>query len=369
MSSSPEVHSEYKPTPLWPWLLASFLFFVIGAVLLKPESGEVGPRTVSGVSATPSEGLQDLDIPEENGTMRFVCVDSPESSFAKSLEQFRTLVEAGTHGRVKIQVCPSGQIGRAKLDELAIVQAVRQGKVSFGLVTSSPLSNMNPSLEVMDLPFLFRDYQHADRILLGPVGAKILSSLTEGGVVGLATFEVGFRIFSSSRAIRNMEDFRGKKLRVMQSAASISMVRMVGGEAVPSPVDKILMMAREGYIDAADRTYPTYWDFKLYEVHRHISDTRHSYTAKIAVANDQVWKNLKPEDRKVILGALRQIEISQRKLQRQEDLDVKKKCQDRGIEIHEFSQAERNKLSRACLPLYTEYKELYGSKLLDQIRR
>ena len=367
MSNSPEPVAQYKATPLWPWLVASAVFFVTGLVLLRPESSEVQSRPVISSTASPAE-TQDLAIPQEQGTFRFACVDSPQSTFAKSLLEFGKAVEAKTQGRVKIEVCPSGKIGQTKLDELGIVQGVRQGKVSFGLVTCSPLSNMSPSLEVMDLPFLFRDYQHADKILLGQVGAKILSSLNGSGVVGLATFEVGFRIFSSNTPIRSMEDFHGKKLRVMQSAAAISMVRMVGGEAVPSPVDKILMMAKEGYIDAADRTYPTYWDFKLYEVHHYIADTRHSYTAKIALASDRAWSTIQPEDRKIVLEELHRIEITQRKLQRQEDLDVKKKCQERGIEIHEFSASEREKVARACLPLYTEYKELNGSKLLDQIR-
>lgn len=374
MLNSPDLE-QYRPAPLWPWLVASAIFFVSGLYLLRPEPASPYETRTSITRPTPTPGQtsagvnQELEIPNEQDTLRFVCVDSPQSSFAKAMEVFQKDVDRATQGRVKIEICSGGMVGNSKLDELGIVQGLRQGKISLGLVTCSPLSNISPRMEVMDLPFLFRDYAHADAVLQGPTGHKIMDSLRGSGLVGLGSLEVGFRIFSSNQPIRKLEDFQHKKMRVMQSAASISMVRMVGGEAVPSPVDKIFQMAKEGYIDAADRTYPTYWDFRLYEVQKHIAETRHSYTIKVVLANETRWNQLRPEDRKAVMAAVDKIEVLQRKLQREEDQQVQEKCRTNGIEIHQFSAQDRGKLFKACEPLYSEYIKLHGRELLDEIKK
>jgi len=143
----------------------------------------------------------------------------------------------------------------------------------------------------------------------------------------------------------------------------------LGCEAVPSPVDKIYQMGKEGYIDAADRTYPTYWDFKLYEVQRFITESRHSYTVKVLIMNKKAFEQLSSAERQLLRESVRSIEGKQRQQQRLEDQRVKQECRKQGIQIYELSNTETDKFISACKPLYEEHIKLRGSEWLDSIRK
>ncbi|MFN8613925.1 MAG: TRAP transporter substrate-binding protein [Vulcanimicrobiota bacterium] len=374
MSSSPAESDwldEALPLPkaglIWPWILAGSLLFIFGLYLLLPGFQEKPALPPKPIVVDTSETPTPLS-PMDEHALNFLVVDSPSSSFAQAAEGMNRLVRASTDNRVAFNIHPSGQFEGQKLNEMDIVNKVRQGEAQMAIVTCSPLANFAPAFEVLDLPFLFHTYEQADRVMEGPVGEKMLRTLEEHGLVGLGTLEVGFRIFSSSTPLPTLEDFRGKRVRVMQSSTSISMARQLGCEAVPSPVDKIYQMGKEGYIDAADRTYPTYWDFRLYEVQRYITESRHSYTSKAIIMNKAAYQALSEADRKSLRQSVKQVQAEQRKQQRLEDQRVKQECRKQGIQIYELSPAETARFVDACRPLYDEHLKLRGSEYIDAIR-
>lgn len=377
MSSSPAESDwldETLPLPkaglIWPWILTGSVMFCLGVYLLLPSlQTHNGPLNVTPAVPVYRETPTAPTTSSRQGVLNFLFVDSASSSFSLAAQKLDGLMREKTRGRLGLTLHPSGFYQTKKLDELSIIECVRSGQAEMALVTCSPLTNFSDSFEVLDLPFLFHSYEQADRVLQGPIGEKMLKSLEGKGLVGLGTLEVGFRIFSSSVPLPTLSDFKGKRVRVMQSATSIQMARQLGCEAVPSPVDKIYQMGKEGYIDAADRTYPTYWDFKLYEVQRYITESRHSYTAKVLIVNKETFEKLSPEDRKSILDSVRQVEGEQRAHQRQDDQQVKQECRKRGIEIYELSAEERQRFEDACKPLYDEYVKLRGKDALEAIRQ
>lgn len=374
MSSSPaepDWLDQNLPLPkaglIWPWILAGSLLFLFGLYLLLPGISEPpDTHTVTNGGYTPREPQPSATVNERD--LNFLVVDSATSSFARAAEELNGLVRSHTDGRVSFVIHPSGEYQGQKLDEMSIIEKVRKGEAQAAIVTCSPLANFSPAFEVLDLPFLFRTYEQADRVMEGPIGEKMLKTLEEHGLVGLGTLEVGFRIFSSSTPLPTLEDFRGKRVRVMQSSLAIQMVRQLGCEAVPSPVDKIYQMGKEGYIDAADRTYPTYWDFKLYEVQRYITESRHSYTSKAIIMNKAAYERLDEGDRKALRQAVKLVQTEQRKQQRLDDQRVKQECRKQGIQIYEMGPNETARFAEACRPLYDEYLKLRGSDYIDAIR-
>jgi TRAP-type transport system periplasmic protein len=377
MSSSPgdsDWLDDSMPLPraglIWPWILVGMILFCLGLWLLYPTTqdghsnfGQPGPLATA--SPTPGEAPTS-DVAGKS--LNCLFVDSASSSFALAAERLKGLVHNNSDARVEVSLHPSGVYKGKKLDELEIIEEVRSGNAQMAIVTSSPLTNFERSFEVLDLPFLFDSYEQADRVITGPIGKKMLRSLESEGMVGLGTLEIGFRVFSSSMPLPTMADFNKRRVRVMQSSMAISMARMLGCEAVPSPVDKIYQMGKEGFIDAADRTYPTYWDFKLYEVHRYITESRHSYTMKVIIMNRDAYRRLSEEDRKMLQAAVETVQDEQRQQQRREDQRVKQDCRKMGIQIYELSDSERNEFVEACKPLYNDYVKLHGAGLLDAIR-
>lgn len=352
----------------WPSIAVGVLCALMGVYLILTPPAP--PKRVDS-SDTPAP-LASVS-PDENGelgeirVLRCGFVDSKDSTFALGMEEFAKGVFQRTEGELVIELLPGGLVDGRKLGERELVEAVKGSKLAMALSTTSPLSNFNHDLDIFDLPLLFESPEHVDAVLDGPVGEELLGSLKDHNLYGLGYFEVGFRIFSSSIPLPDYESFRGKKLRVMQSVTLSRFVKAIGGDPVPAPVNKIYAMGKEGYIDGAGRTYPTYWDFRLYDVHRFISETRHAYSVKMLLIDEKLFQSLPPKYRAALRESAQSASVLQRKKQREADQEVKKLAIEEGIKIFEMSDEDRKQFVDASVELYDEYRKNQSGKILDKV--
>lgn len=155
----------------------------------------------------------------------------------------------------------------------------------------------------------------------------------------------------------------------MQSPVYVNFVQALGAEPVPSAVDRIHEMGRQGFIDAADRSYPTYWDFRLYEVHRNITESNHAYSAKVLVVNRDWWDRLPAPTRLALQQAARQAEVEHRTRQRQEQARVKRQVAQARIAIFTLSPQERQRFRERVQPLYDAFTRQHGPGLVRRLRQ
>lgn len=354
---------------LWPSLILGIACVITGIYLVVTTPAQLTkPRLRPLQSASPTIHSSSRPLNANNSrVLSCVFVDSKDSTFALGLERFAKEVQAKTEGKLILKLYPSGLIEGQTLDERGIIEGVRQGKIALGLTTTSPLTNYNHLLDVFDLPFLMRSYQHADTVTEGPIGQELLHCLKDKNLLGLSYMEVGFRVFSSSIPLPSYASFAGKKLRIMQSVTFSRFIKAIGGEPVPSPVDKIYAMAQKGYIDGADRTYPTYWDFRLYDVHRFITETHHAYSVKMLVVNKGIYEGLTPGEQRILKECAQEASRLQRIKQRQADDAVKATAIKEGIKVFDLSKDDRGHFVRASSELYDEYRQHESKTILDAI--
>lgn len=350
---------------LWPLLTVAFLLGMWGLYLMLPTRGAPPPLPISSTrpAASPSAAA-----PPESGVAQLAFVDSADSTFGATAVAFAERVATLTGGALAIEPLPGGQVDGKKQDELALMRLIQEGRIPLGFLSIAPVTNVDPRMAVLDLPFLFDDYAHADRILDGPLGRELLETLRPHGLVGLGYLETGFRILSSSMPLPTLESLKGRRVRVMQSATYIDFVRALDAEAVPSGVDRIYEMGRQGYIDAADRSYPTYWDFKLYEVQRYVTETNHAYSSKVILVNRKFWDGLPPAQQQALATAAHEAERSHRELQRKDVARVKDLARKEKIEIYTLSDEERARFRERVQPLYEAFTRQQGSDLVKRIQ-
>lgn len=351
----------------WPSVCIGLFFTLWGLYLILTPSAPVSAAASTSPTPAAPATTQPAGIAGDSKVFRCGFVDSKDSTFALAMEEFAKEVQERSQGELRVELFPGGLVDGVQMDERTLVEAVRTGKLSIGLSTTSPLTNYNHLLDIFDLPFLFTSPEHADRVLDGPVGQELLTSLQDKNLLGLSYMEVGFRVFSSSIPMPDYASFSGKKLRVMQSVTFTRFVKAIGGDAVPAPVDKIYLMGKEGYIDGADRTYPTYWDFRLYDVHRFITETHHAYSVKMVLINDQLFDSLSKDQQALLVESAKEASRLQRKKQREADEAVKALAIKEGIKIFEVAPEERKKFVEASDELYDEYRRNQSSEILDAI--
>src|SRR5271155_3660108 len=118
-----------------------------------------------------------------------------------------------TDGRLSVQMYASMQLGGEKeAIEQAQVGAIALARVSVGAL--GPVVN---DLNVLNLPFLFRDTAHMQKVIDGPIGQELLDKVTgndKAGLVGLAWMDAGARSFYNTKhPIKSIDDLKGLKVR------------------------------------------------------------------------------------------------------------------------------------------------------------
>mgnify|MGYP000661142994 CR=1 FL=1 len=113
-------------------------------------------------------------------------------------QYFADLVQQQTGGKVVIQVKANGEYG----SEQQVWEQLAIGGVDFARVSLSVVTDDLPRLNVLLLPYLYRDADHMWRVLDGSIGAEFLQDFTAQGRVGLSWYDAGARSFYARQPVR-----------------------------------------------------------------------------------------------------------------------------------------------------------------------
>jgi tripartite ATP-independent transporter DctP family solute receptor len=221
----------------------------------------------------------------------------------QALEFMGRLVSERTSGRHRISVFHSRQLG----EEKETIEQTRIGAIDINRTNVAPLGSFIAEANVLALPFLFRSIGHLHQILDGPFGEDLLASFAPYGFVGLAYYDSGARsIYNNVRAVRNVADMQGLRIRVQQSELMEQMIRSLGGEPVALPYGQVLTGLATGLIDGAENNWPSYVTTNHYTAARYYTLTEHTMSPEVLIMSRRAWDSLSPEDQGIFRAAARE---------------------------------------------------------------
>ncbi len=278
---------------------------------------------------------------------------------------FAKLLEQRTDGRVRITVYPAGQLATG---ERALLEQVQLGAADLAVTATGVLSGFVPEFAVVDLPFLFRDYAHASKVLDGPVGERLLGLLERAGLKGLAFWENGFRHFTNSvRPIQRPDDLRGLKIRTMENPIHIDAVRQLG--ALPTPMAwPIYTELQTRVIDGQENPIAIVYVSKFWEVQRFLALTGHFYSAAPLTMSLRRFNALPPDLQRLFVQTAREVARYERSLIRNQERQQLEELKQRGMVV---TTPDREAFRRAMQPVYDKYFAQYPlwRELVRQIDR
>src|ERR1700751_2571507 len=174
-----------------------------------------------------------------------------------ALAQQKQVVKA-TGGRYSIQMFPSMQLGGEKeMIEQAQVGALQIARISVG-----PMGPIVDELNVFNLPFMFRDNAHMEKVIDGSIGDELLKKLSEhppAGLIGLCWMNAGTRnVYNAKKPVKSIDDLKGLKIRMMGNPVFVDTMNSLGGNGVAMGVDQLVNAMQTGVVDGAENNYPTY---------------------------------------------------------------------------------------------------------------
>jgi tripartite ATP-independent transporter DctP family solute receptor len=280
-----------------------------------------------------------------------------------AVENFGKKLEQATNGRISVKMFPSMQLGGEKeAIEQAQIGAIQLARVSVGA-----LGPVIDELNVFNLPFLFRNTAHMQQVIDGPIGRELLDKITnnpKAGLVGLCWMDAGARsMYDTKKAIANIDDLKGMKMRVMGNPMFVDMMNALGGNGVAMGYDQVFSALQTGVVDGAENNPPSFVFDNHFTVAKYYTLTEHLIVPEVLVLSKKTWDSLSKDDQALVMKFAREAQLDERKLWQAYEEQAMEKAKAAGIQIIEV--ANKKPFQDAVKPVWDKY----GPRFADMIKR
>lgn len=278
--------------------------------------------------------------------------------------RFGEIVKEKSNGTMIVEVYPAASMGGNR----ELCEQLQLGSIEAVITSVAFVGGFSKSTMVLDLPYLFKNNKSAEAVLDGEVGDWIFAELRKQGFVGLAWGCQGWRHLTANREIRNPEDMKGVKIRVMENPIHIAHFNTLGGSAIPMAFSEVFTALQQGAIDAQENPWCNIDANRFYEVQKYIVKTGHIYDACPLMYSEMLWDKLTPEQRKIITDAAMESVRYERDICYQDELDMENKIAATGKNvIIDLSPETRQKFFEAAAPVYQQFRSQIGGDLIDKV--
>src|SRR5262245_28638311 len=159
---------------------------------------------------------------------------------------------------------------------------VEDGVLTLGYQSSSYLTDRVPELGFVDLPFLFRDNDHARGAMDGALGRRLVQA-TESKMNFriLGWFENGFRHISNKvRPVHTPADLKGITIRVLPSQVQKRTFELLGATPKIMDLTEAIAMVKAGTIDAQENPLTNTVTYGVHKFHRFHTLSNHFYISR-----------------------------------------------------------------------------------------
>ncbi|MDF1551757.1 MAG: TRAP transporter substrate-binding protein [Deferrisomatales bacterium] len=304
-------------------------------------------------------------------TIKIGSIAPPKNGHTLSLMKIADEVREQTGGRLDIQVFPLGQLG----NERSMCSQVQAGTLQMVSSTTSVMENFVPEIAVIDLPFMFPDIETAHAVLDDPeVLAKLFSYFEKKGLVGLSFCEDSLRQWwNTKKAIRTPEDFKGLKIRTMNSPMMLETFKAFGASPVGIPFPEVYSALQTGVVDGVNASYVASTMMKFPEVAKYLTVSEFHMNAPVNTANIDWWNSLSADDQKLLRGAFAKATQLNRamndKVAAHLPPDGKKSVadylKDQNVQIVTLTSEEREAFKKAAAPVWEKARTKIGGEIID----
>lgn len=249
----------------------------------------------------------------------------------KAMEFMKQRLEELSGGRATIDIYPGSVLG----SETECIEQLQNGSLAMTKISAAAMENFIPAMAIFGLPYIFRDDAHYWSVIDGKIGQGLLRQGEAKSLRGLCYYDAGSRSFYSRKPIRNPDDLKGLKIRVMSSKTAIDMVMTLGGAPTPIAWGELYSALAQGTVDGAENNLPSFTSNKHYEVCKHFSLDQHTRIPDMLLISSKVWNRLDPQVQAWIQQAADESSQFQRELWQKETATALEKAKEEGVTVYE----------------------------------
>ncbi len=301
---------------------------------------------------------------EYKAAMKLACTQSMDHPYMVGAQKFADLIRERTKGRITIKLYPSNQLGKG---EREMTEGIQQGAIDLLVTSTGPLGGFSPSINILDFPFLLRDFKHVDRVLDGAIGQRLLGDFEKVNIKALAFWENGFRHLTNSRGpVKKVEDGRGLKIRTMENKVHLAAWKAAGFNPTPMAWGEVFTALQQRVIDGQENPIAVFYSNKLWDAgQKYFSFTAHVYSPAPLLMSKKTFDAMPKEDRQLFLKTGLEVAKFQRKVNRDAEEAKLAEVAKSGVTV--TRDVDRESFKEAMAPVYREFSGQFSKAEIDAV--
>jgi tripartite ATP-independent transporter DctP family solute receptor len=210
---------------------------------------------------------------------------------------------------LEVKIFPNSGLGQSRqVIEAMAMQSTASASIHIGGMAEFA-SFCEARCGVIGLPFVFRDYDHVQRVLDGPVGAALSGELEKSGFKVIAYLNSwGYRnVVTTKKEINAVDDLKDLRIRTIPTPIFVGALRAMGASATPMNFGDINASLKTGALDGFEHAASTVLAFKFYESAKYIALTQHMIDPTIVAFSLAEWRKLDASEQALILDASKRV--------------------------------------------------------------
>lgn len=297
-------------------------------------------------------------------TMRLASALPMDHPYMVGAQKFADLISERTKSRIVIKLYPSNQLGKG---EREMTEGIQQGAIDLLVTSTGPLGGFSPSINILDFPFLFRNANHVDFVLDGPIGRKLLDDFEKAQIKALSFWENGFRHLTNSKvAVRNVVDAKGLKIRTMENKIHLSAWKDAGLNPTPMAWGEVFTALQQRVIDGQENPIAVFYSSKFWDAgQKYFSLTSHVYSPAPFIMSKKTYDAMPKEDQALFLKTSYEVGKFQRKLNRDAEEAKLKEIAAKGVTL--IQDVDRESFKKAMGPTYEAFSGQFPKADIETI--
>lgn len=216
----------------------------------------------------------------------------------ESIKLLKQEIDTRSKGRLNARLFPAAQLGT----DARVLEAVQLGTVEILSTPPAFAGALSPAFQATDAPGLFSDLQHASRALSHPKFRTAFAKLgEEKGVTVISVWPHSLSNYVSPTPIRKIDDFKGKKIRVLASRTESAHMANLGATGMPITFAEVLPALQQRIVDGVRSSLVVMNALRYYDVAKYATMVDDGFIPIAGFVSNQFLNKLPAELRTAVI--------------------------------------------------------------------
>jgi len=312
----------------------------------------------------------------EKKHVKWVIAHEPIGLFLKVAESFSKEVNEQTGGKFNIEVLSLSDYSAKynagkKITKNELMELVNTGAIEMSHIYTTWLADYNKDLHALDLPFLFKDHDHADRVLEGSIGTELLAGVSKQSNIKAMSFTYsgGYRVVPANFRADTVAAWEGQTVRTSRSPVAVETFKALG--AIPNKdiaLEEMNEAADAGVISAGESTYVRIFPLQQNESFKVVNDTAHSLFLTSIIVNQDFMKQFDAETQEIMATAAFNAARKERRESVADIPNILAECVEKGVTVVRMTDEEQSKFKAVTSSVYEKFADYFTPGLVQKIQ-